>query len=598
MAERTLPPRTPVPGRAAASGDGPGLPRPPLAVVRSARRPRGGGPRVPDGLGPLRAAVWAVLALVVLLPLAAVLEQGLRPGALAGILRPEVLEAGVNTVVSSVLSAALATAAGAVLALLLDRTDLPGRGALRALVLLPFLIPPFIGAMAWMALLAPTGIVNTLRAALLGPGTDWSMFGAHGVVLVLAVHSYPLAYLVIALALRRVPAELEDAARISGAAPARVLRDVTVPLMRPGIAAAFLLTAVANMSDFGIPALLGLPERYTTLTTLAYRYLASGSVPNPLPVVSALGTVLLLAALGAVLLQRRLPSGAELGGGGPARPVRLGRARWPLAGLVALGGAAVCVVPLLALATQALLPAPGVPPTPENLTPATLVRAATSDLALDGLRTSLGLALGAGALCALLGLAVASLVVRRGGRTGAAMDAVALLPQALPGLVIAAAWLLVGPHLGIFNTPWIILGAYVMAFLALVVQAVRAPLASAPRSLEDAARLAGAGPLRALADVVWRAGLPAAVLGGGVVALTAVRELTISILLVAPGHQTLGVVIYSLQQAGDYNTAAALALLVALAGAAGLSLAAWAGTRRRRSAAGTTTGRRGRRKEH
>lgn len=543
-------------------------------------------PRVPDGLGTARVVVWAVLALVVLLPLAAVLEQGLRPGNLTGIARPEVLEAAINTLVSSVLSAALATGAGAVLAVLLDRTDLPGRHWLRAVLLLPFLIPPFIGAMAWMALLAPSGPVNSVLTSLLGAEQGWSVFGAHGVVLVLAVHSYPIAYLVISVALRRVPAGLEDAARISGAPTSRVLRDVTLPLMRPGVAAAFLLTVVANMSDFGIPALLGLPERYTTLTTLAYRYLASGSVGNPLPMVSAIGVVLLLVAVAVVLLQRRLPGGAELGGtGAPPRPIVLGRARWPIAAATLLAALAVCVVPLLALAGQALLPAPGVPFTPDNITADNIVRAATSELTISGLRTSLGLALGAGAICGVLGLAVASLVVRRGERGSQAMDLVAILPQALPGLVIAAAWLLIGPSLGIFNTPWIILGAYVMAFLALVVQAVRAPLASTPRSLEDAARISGARPVRALADVVWRMGLPAAVTGGVVVALTAVRELTISILLVAPGTQTLGVVIYSLHQAGDYNAASALALLVAVVGVTGLSLAAWASGRQRRAVA-------------
>lgn len=542
---------------------------------------------MPDGLGVARAVVWTLLGLTVLLPLAAVLEQGMRPGNLAGILRPEVLDAGVNTLVSSVLSAGLATAFGAVLAVLLDRTDLPGRGWLRWILLLPFLVPPFIGAMAWMALLTPSGPVNSLRESVLGTEEDWSVFGAHGVVLVLAVHSYPIAYLVIAAALRRVPGDLEDAARISGASVGRVLRHVTLPLMRPGVVAAFVLTVVANMSDFGIPALLGLPERYTTLTTLAYRYLASGSVSNPLPMVSAIGVVLLIVALGVVLLQRRAATGAELSGSGPApRPIALGRAGTPIAAAVLLAGLLVCVVPLLALTAQALLPAPGVPFTPENITLSNITDAATSELALSGMRTSLALALGAGAVCAALGLAVASLIVRPGARDAGAMDAVAILPQALPGLVIAAAWLLVGPSLGIFNSPWIILGAYVMAFLALVVQAVRAPLASSPRSLEEAARLAGASPGRSLVDVVWRAGLPAALTGGVVVALTAVRELTISILLVAPGTQTLGVVIYSLQQAGNYNAASALALLVTVVGVVGLSLTAWAAGRQRRT--GTT----------
>ena len=118
-----------------------------------------------------------------------------------------------------------------------------------------------------------------------------------------------------------------------------------------------------------------------------------------------------------------------------------------------------------------------------------------------------------------------------------------------------------------------------MAFLALVVQSLRAPLESAPVSLDEAARISDAGPLRTLADVAVLSA-PAAVSGAVVVALTAVRELTISILLVAPGSQTLGVVIFNLQQAGDYNSASVLALLVTIVGVAGFSATAALGARR------------------
>ncbi len=532
--------------------------------------------RVPDGLGWLRAAVWIALGMLVLLPLATVVFMGVRRENLAVLMEPDVLDAGINSIMSSGGAALLSTLIGAILAIVLDRTDLPSRAILRWVFLLPFLIPPFIGAMAWMALLGPNGPVSTVLSSVTG-GTQptVSIFGGWGVVLLLTIHSYPMAYLVIAAALRRVPGSLEEAARISGASKARTLIDVTIPLMRPGLLAAFILTFIASMSDFGIPALIGLPERYTTLTTLVYRYLASGSTTNPLPAVAAIGVVLLLLALVTVLLQRKLPSGAELESATAASlPLDLGRSRYLLSGGLWIIASTVCVLPLMALAAQAVLPAPGVPFTLDNITLDNIVDAVTSSGAVSGVTNSLMLSVGAAVMCGVLGLAVAALLTRTKHRSNGALDVTAILPQALPGLVIAVAWLLIAPALGIFNTPWVILGAYVMAFLALVVQAVRAPLQSIPVSLEEAARVSGATPFQALRDVAVRLAAPAAVTGAVVVLLTAVRELTISILLVAPGSQTLGVVIYSLQQAGDYNAASALALVVALVGILGLSLTA------------------------
>lgn len=538
--------------------------------------------RIPDGLHWLRTAVWAVLAMLIVLPLSVILFRGVRPANAAILTDPQVLGAAVNSVASATGSAVLATGFGALLAVVLDRTDLGGRAILRWVFLLPFLIPPFIGAMSWMALLAPAGGINRALMALTGAAEPvLDIFGGWGVVFLLAVHSYPMAYLVIGSALRRVPGTLEEAARISGAGRMRTFQDVLLPLLRPGLLAAFVLTLVANLSDFGIPALIGLPERYTTLTTLVYRYLASGTLANPLPAVAAIGVVLLVLALAAVLVQRRLPAGSELEAAAtPSLPLELGRSRWVIGPLLWAVAVAVCILPLGALAVQALLPAPGVPLTWANLTLDNVTAALTSRGAAAGILNSVGLAFAAAIICGVLGLAVGALLSRTRHRGNAALDITATLPQALPGLVLAVAWLLIAPALGIFNTPWVILGAYVMAFLALVVQSVRAPLESVPATLDEAARIAGAPPLRTLADVAVRLAAPAAVTGAVVVALTAVRELTISILLVAPGSQTLGVVIFNLQQAGDYNSASALALIVTVAGVAGLSATAAVTARR------------------
>ncbi len=528
-----------------------------------------------SGLTGIRAALWLVVGAVVLVPIAAVVSIGLGGNHIQELLDAGIVDAAVNSLVSAGTSAFFAVAVAVAMVLVLDRTDLPGRTVLRLILLSPLLIPPFVGAIAWTGLLGPSGVINKFWTSRVG-GPLWDIYGGDGVIFLLTIHSYPLAYLIMAAAARRIPGDLEEAARMAGASPRRALTDVTLPLLRTAGVASFTLVSVSNLADFGIPALVGLPDRYVTLSTMVYRFIQSGTVAKPLEVVSTIGIVLLLLAVAAVAVDRLLSRRASHidGPTTATQRITLGRSRIPAAAAVWLLALAVTALPILALATQALLPAPGVPFTWDNLTLDSIIGAVTAPGTLVGIQNSVSLALGAAAICGLLGLTLAVVTTRTKSRDNVGLDLVAMLPQAIPGLVIAVGWLIVGRYTGLFDTRWVILCAYVMAFLAIVVQAVRAPLRATPTAFEEVARSSGASPLRALYDVSWKLAVPAAVTGGVLVALTAVRELTMSVLLVAPGTQTLGVSIFNLQQAGDYNAAAALSLLVALVGIAGLGLVA------------------------
>lgn len=521
----------------------------------------------------LRTIVWLLTAAVIVTPLAAMVALGVSGNHWGLLASPEIGAATLNSLVTSSVSAVVAVAIGTYLAIVLDHTNLAGRGALRMFALSPMFIPPFVGAISWLGVFGPNAGINKLwRGWFDGP--LWNLYGADGVIFLLIIHSYPITYLIIGAALRRIPSDLEQAARISGASAVRAVRDVTLPLLRPAIIAAFSLTFVSNLADFGIPAIIGLPERYYTLSTLIYRYIQSGTVDQPLQVVSTIGVLLLAIAVLAAIVDARLnTSRTELDSTAALRtPMDLALARVPVSAATWLSGLLITVLPILALTSQALLPAPGVPLRLENLTFNNFVAAVSMRTTQIGLRNSLLLAGGAAIICAVLGLAVGLLTTRTRSRTNPWLNALAMLPQAIPGTVIAVGWLIVAPRLGLFNTPWLILVAYVMAFLALVVQSVSAPLRGIPRALEDAARISGAGQLRALFDVSWRLGLPAAITGGAMVFLTAVRELTISALLRSPGSQTLGVAIFDLQQSGNYNASSALSVLVTLVGLAGIAL--------------------------
>lgn len=524
----------------------------------------------------MRLVVVAVLAFSFVLPVAAVVSLALNPSAIRHVLSEDVARAAWHSLVTAGLSAVLATAIGAVLVLLLDRSDVYGRRALRLLCLSPFLVPPFIGAIAWIGLLGPNGAITGILLGTLGlTELPFSIYGAGGIVALLTIHSFPIAYIVISAAMKRIPASLEEASLIAGSTQGRTMASITMPLMRPTLVATLTLCFVSNLSDFGIPALLGLQVNYYTLSTLIYRYLVAGIVDDPLGVSSSIGLALLILAIVAVIFQRRLSGAVRLDPTGERVGIlRMGRPRIVLSVAAWLAAVAITLLPLLSLARDSLRPAPGVPLTFETVTLRHFVALAHYPGAISGVTNSVMLSVGAAMICGVLGLAIATLITRTRSHTNVFLDIASTLPQSMPGLVIGIGWIIAGIWIGVYGTPWVILFAYVTAFVALVVQAVRGPLSDTDPALEEAAQISGASGLRSLIDVTWRIGIPPALAGMVLVALTAVRELTISVLLASPGNRTLGVVIFDLQQAGSYSIAAALSLLVAIVGLLGLGLVA------------------------
>ena len=520
------------------------------------------------GVGLARLGVWLVVAALFLTPLALIVSLALGGNQIPLLLEQGLEKATLNSAVTTLASSAFAVLLGGAVALLLERTDVYGKGALRILLLSPLLVPPFVGAISWLQLFGNNQGLN----AVIGREI-WNLYGADGVIFLMTLHSYPLVYVIVAAALRSIPADLELAARISGAGNARVLRTVTLPLLGPAFLSAFTLTAVSNLADFGIPSILGSPVRFETLATMVYRMMESGIVANPLQVVSTIGTVLLVLGIVAVVADYVVSArAANTTHTGASMPLPLGKSRAAVSVVAWIVALALTLGPLIGLTYRALLPAPGVPFTLENISLSNFQSTLENPRVIEGFTNSVTLALGAALLCGLLGWAVGLLVTRTRARSNTALTLIVLLPTALPGLIIGVGWVIYGRYTDLYNTRWVILLAYVCAFTALVLQAVRAPLASMPAAVEEAARISGAGRLRAMLDTTGRMAIPAVVSGAVLVAVTAVRELTVSILLIAPGTTTIGVQLFNLQQSGNYNQASALALMFAVIGIAALAL--------------------------
>ena len=515
---------------------------------------------------------------VALWPLARLLGEALRDGTggvAAALTTPAALRAAWHTAVVAMASAALSTVLGGGFAILAGVTDLPGRRVLGFLFTLLLLIPSQVTAVAWIELLgAASPVLGPLGLAPAG-GMRNPLYGPGGLIGLLGVENAPLVFLVLRAGLRQVDGALLEAAQASGSGAAEVIWRVVLPLGRPALVAGATLAAVSAAGNFGTAALLGIPGRYPVLTTLIYQRL-SGFGPGALGGVAALSLPLVGLALVGFGAERALVGQGATDGERQLALLPLRRPRICAAACwVALAG--LLGLPMVALAGTALVQAYGQPlaagATLANFAEV-LARHPATGRALANSFVLAGTSAAALAAAAVLGCWLA---LRWRGL--AAVLAVAELGYVLPGTVLAVGCILAysRPVLGVllYDTLGIILIAYLGRFWALVRRPVAAALRGLDPALEEAAQMAGAAPWRRFQTVVAPQVLPAAAAGGLLVFLTAFNELTVSALLWSAGHETIGVEVFSFEQAGEVPLAAALscvsvAMTVALMGGSAL----------------------------
>ncbi|MBA2717354.1 MAG: iron ABC transporter permease [Propionibacteriales bacterium] len=509
------------------------------------------------------AGVWVVIALLVVFPVFRLAYVVWTEGSAHlddALGRPGLGESVVNTVLLALAVTVVAVPLGAAVALALRRTDVPGRHWWRFAMLLPVLVPQFVLGYSWTQAYGRAGFTDTVL------GLPWpSVLGPWGVWAVLVVNTVPLTYLLAAVGLAtRAEPDLERAARASGAGAALVLRDVTLPLLRPSIAAASVLSFVLTLESFAIPQVMGTPAGFSTVTTTIYRDLSLGS--DPLSFVEAITLALLLVAITVIVV---LPADLWLGprlrvtrvansAGAPITTPRGAVGRWIAGGLGAYLLLGV-IIPLVALVITALTPAVGVSPSPANWTLDNFSAVANSRNA-EALGRSALLALVAATLLTVLGGCVA--VLER-GRAGRAMASLVTLTLVLPGSTLAVA-LLIAYGRWIGGTLTLIMLAYLAKLWAFAHRPISGALDRLPPGELQAARASGAGVLTAVRTVALRPLAPA-LLGAWLVCfVTALHEVTMSSLLYGPGSETLAVVVLNSAELGRVGLTAALSVLLTL----------------------------------
>ncbi len=557
-------------------------------MAGGAARPAGSGP---DLSGPVLVAAALFLAALVCLPIGwiaafAFSDRGGAPtlGNFAQLLDdPTLTEPLLTTLALSFSVATIAGLAAAPLAWLVARTDMPGRRIARVLMTASFVTPPFLGAIAWEILAAPnSGILNRIWRDLSGasePLLDIYSFG--GLVFVISCYTAPYVFVVLANALDRIPADLEDAAGILGAPRWRIVLGITLPLALPALLAGVAVAFLQAMTLFGSPAILAIPAGFHTITTKIYSLFQF----PPKPQVAAAAALPLLLVTVALLWLQSLILGRRgyaviAGKGGAPRPVALGAWRWPACALVAAALALPLFLPYAALLKAAVSTLPSAPFDPANMT---LAHVSFVFLEFSQTRRAFSntfmLALATATAGTLLALVVAYLVARRTDLAGRGLEFLAMAPIAVPGIVLGVGLFLAytrGPVV-LYGTLWILFLAFLTIELPAAFQQLRASFRGLHPELEEASRILGAGrieTLRRITAPLLRSGVIA---GWCLIFVGTVRELSAAVMLSSSATKVLSVVIFDLNESGNLGAIAVIGVAMLVVTFAVVGVASWAG---------------------
>jgi iron(III) transport system permease protein len=464
--------------------------------------------------------------------------------------------------------AALSCLVATPLAWLVARTDMPCHRLVRLLVMASFVTPPFLGAIAWEILAAPnSGLLNQWYRELLGLDPyahAFDIYSVGGLVFVMACYAFPYVFVLVANALERIPAELEDASAILGGGRWLTFRRVSLPIVMPSLLAGALVAFLQAMTQFGAPAILALPAGFHVITTKIWSLFQFPPDPH---LAAAASLPLLLLTLLLLRGQHWLLKGrgyTVIGGkSGPPRRIALRAWRWP-ALFFAL---AIVALPVL-LPYAALLKTAVVRTVSEPLTWSALTWRNFRFVFTEFSATRLALAntFILGVLSATAGtalaLVVAFLAARRLLPGARLLGFLATAPAAIPGIVLGVGLFLAytRPPFVLYGTLMILLLAFVTIELPAAYQQLQAALAGLHPELEEASRILGASRLTALRHIT------APLLRSSVVAtwcfifIGAIRELSATIMLTTANTKLVSVIIYDLNESGDLGAISVLGI--------------------------------------
>ncbi|MFI5012451.1 MAG: ABC transporter permease [Hyphomicrobiales bacterium] len=474
------------------------------------------------------------------------------------------------TLTAACIGTAGALAIGSGLAWLATRSDVPGRPLLEAVAIMPMFVPPLVGAFAWDILASPrSGILNiALRSIGLESGVD--IYSLGGIGFVFAIYYAPYVHLFVASALRNMDPAYEEAAAMSGASRLRTLAQITLGLVSPALISSGLLVFVLLIELFAIPAILGEPGNIHFISVRIWEMI--GFAPPKVNQASALGVLMLLITVTLVLIQYRVLSRRSFvtvtGKGLRPDPVALGAARWPLAlvGFFYLGFAVLlpyAALIFIALRKNLFYSTLAAIADPAQLSLDQFALAFTDPVVRSSFANSLAVSLATVAIGSVLYFTIAYVVHRTDLQGRRALDIIAILPVAIPGLIIGLGylWSWISLPIGIYGTLWIIILAYVSQFSPQGVRAISASLVQIHPELEESSRLCGAGLGYTLRRIVIPLAWPGILSAMILLLILSFRELATALFLYTSTTQVFSLTMFDFWLRGSTNLVAAMALV-------------------------------------
>lgn len=460
-----------------------------------------------------------------------------------------------NTLIAASATMVLGTLIAFPLAWLVGRTNLYGRKFFRSLFVLTYMVPPYVGAMAWLRLLNPNvGDINVLLRMLFGMAPDAmgpiNIYSLGGLIWVLTTFYYPYAFITISRAMEKMDPTLEEAGRISGASPLKTLFTVTLPMMTPSLIAGALLVFVCAASCYGIPSIIGAPGKVHTVTTRIIEYYGLGTQglndATGMAVFLMVIAVIVLYVSDFVMAKRQYITVS----GKSTRPTIVDLRRWrvPLTVLVSLFAVIVILIPFATILTTSFKVDVGKGLTePGNFTFGQWTLIFSRQETLDCLKNSLIF----GAVTATVGIVIAcvmSYLLQRTRIRGRKLpDFMITLGSGTPSVVIALGLIMTMKGdfgVNIYNTAYIIIVAYLIKYLMMGMRTVVSAMSQIHVSLEECSQVAGASWLRTMFKITGPLIFPSIAAGWFLIFIPSFYELSMTTLLYSNTTKTIGFQLY------------------------------------------------------
>ncbi len=500
---------------------------------------------------------------------------------------PEFAGIIVNTAVFVLGSSVVATGLALFLAYLNNRTDIPFKFLFRIISIIPMMVPHILFSVSWVLLLNPSnGLINLFFRQILGfESSLFNIYSLQGMILVEGLLDLPIAYLIIAPAMASFDVALEDSSKVCGASTLRTLTRITLPVLRPAIMAAFILSLVRSLASFAVPSVIGMPGRIYVLATHIYRTISTGFATD-YGMAAAIGMSVLATSISLIYVYRYLTSAGERyvtisSRGYRPTVIGLGKARMPLFGVVGILSMVLIVLPVLVLFYTSLVPYSMVPSARafSMMNWKHWLDVINDPISLLSLKNSVFLGVVGATLGVTLSIFVAYVIVKVRSHASGFLESLSFLSFSFPGIVIGVGFMWFFVRTPLYSTIWALLIGYIATYLPYGVRPLASAFVQVHSHLEESSLVCGASKFTTMRRIVIPLLIPGIVSGWILMATMFVRELTLSVVLSRPGTEVLAVQILRFAEDGLWGRLSALGIMMIFISTALVATATLIGTR-------------------